>query len=183
MQITEYNAFGYILSKTDIERDSIVVDEESEHKGNTLLISRPYDPNFTKQKYTQNVVNHIWLCTKGSISWVNLYTGASKNWNEGYNSLEDPMPVGFWSSTNEEDSTVFCFAPKPNLENTPVMPNVSVVSMTAGQSMVADEQLRLFLCSGEISVNGTAVVGPKQVIISSGKTITASSKVYAYKFN
>lgn len=183
MQITQYNAFGYTLAKTELDRDGIVVDEASEHKGNTLLVSRPFDPNFTKQKYTQNVVNHIWLLTEGSISWVNLYTGATKNWNEGYNSLEDPMPIGFWSSTNEEDSTVFCFAPKPNLEKTPVMPDVSVISMNTGESMVADEQIRLFLCSGEISVNGIAAVGPKQVVVSSGKTITASSKVYAFKFN
>ena len=183
MQITQYNAFGYILSKTDLERDGMVVDEESEHKGNTLLISRPYDPNFTKQKYTQNVVNHIWLSTKGSISWVNLYTGVTKNWNEGYNSLEDPMPIGFWSSTHEEDSTVFCFGPRLNLEKTPVMPDVSVISMNTGESMVANDQTRLFLCSGEFSVDGTAVVGPKQVVVSSGKTITASSKVYAFKFN
>jgi hypothetical protein len=183
MQLTQYNAFGYILAKINVDQGEIVVDDASEHIGNTILISRPYDPNFTKQMYTPKAANHIWLLTEGSISLTNLYTGATKMWNEGYSSLDDPMSVGFWSSIHEEDSTMFCFSPKFNLEKTPVMPNVSVVSMLAGESINIEEQYKLFLCSGEISVNGTAVVGPKQVIISSGKTITAASKVYGFKFN
>lgn len=183
MQHTKYNAFGYILSKIEVDKDEILTDEDNEHTGNTILISRPYNPDFKKQNYVPKTANHIWLLTEGHINYVNLYTGVSVDWEEGYCSLDTPMPIGFWASTHAEDSVVFCFSPMLNLDNLPVMPDVSSFKLNIGESVTTSESTRIFLCDGEMSVNGTAVVGPKQVVISTGKTITATTKVYGFKFN
>jgi len=183
MQHTKYNAFGYTLVRTQVQKDEIITDTNHEHTDNTLLITRPYNPNFKKQSYVTDSINHIWLTTSGNIKYTNLYTGAVVNWSEGYCSLDNPMPVGFWAIDHEEDSTAFCFSPRKNLEMDPVMPDVSTFKMDIGESITVNEQKRLFLCQGQLSIEGQSVTGPTQVIISSGRTITATTKIYGFEFN
>ena len=183
MQSTKYNAFGYKLSKVEANQGEIVTEETSHHYDNTFLVSRPYDPNIVKDNITPKTVNNIYLVTKGLIRLVNLYSGATKDWSEGYCSLDDPMPLGLWASTQEMDSTVFTFVAHANQDLTPVMPNVTTFRLNAGSSITTSGQTRIFLCDGELSINGTAVTGSKQLVISSGKTITATTNSYGFTFN
>ena len=183
MQITRYNAFGYKIAKTEIEKDEIVTDENHPHYENTILISKLYNPDILKKNITPKTVNNIWLVTEGLIEYVNLYTGTTLDWSEGYCTLDTPMPVGFWSSTHLSDSIVWCFNAFDNQDVVPVMPDVSTFRLEAGSSTTTSGQQRIFLCSGEMSINGTAVTGSKQLIISSGKTIAATTNCYGFKFN
>ena len=183
MQITKYNAFGYKLTKTEAKQGEIETDETNQHYDNTFLVSRPYDPNIVKDNITPKTVNNIYLVTKGLVRFVNLYSGATKDWNEGYCSLDDPIPLGLWASTQEIDSIVFVFTAHVNQDLTPVMPNVTTFRLNTGSSITTSGQTRIFLCDGELSINGTAVTGPKQLIISSGKTITATTNSYGFTFN
>lgn len=183
MQITKYNAFGYIVAKTLVEKDEIVTDESHPHFENTILISKTYNPDILKKNITPKTVNNIWLVTEGSISYVNLYSGATMDWGKGYCSLDEPMPIGFWASTHNMNSTVWCFNALDNQDVVPVMPNVSKFQLLTGETINTNGQHRIFLCDGELSINNTAVTASKQLIISSGKTITATTDCYGFKFN
>lgn len=183
MQHTKYNAFGYVVVNTVLSQGELINDKNHEQVDNTLIVKRPYNPNITKENYAPNSINHIWLAVEGVIRYTNMYSGDEILWDEGYCSLDNPMPVGMWVSEVEQNSSVFCLSPGINTEKDPIMPSVSTFKMNTGNTTTIVESTNLFLCKGELSVNGVAVVGPKQVVISSGKTITATSNSYGFIFN
>lgn len=184
MQHTKYKAFGYNLVKNEAQMGEIVTDNTLDHFDNIFNITRPYNPNLRAADYAPGTsLNNIWLLVSGRLSFVNLYTGNTFEWTEGYCSLDTPMPIGLWSMTHEEDTVVFTITPANNLDVVPVMPDVTTFRLSSGSSTTTNGQKRIFLCSGEVSINGVAATAGKQLVISSGKTITATVDSYGFVFN
>ena len=183
MQHTHYKAFGHSVVKTEVVKDEIIVDRNHEHLNNTVIISKPYNKDINTSNFVPGTFNHIWLVTKGKVSFVNLYTGATLDWDVGYCSLDNPMPVGFWVGKHELDSEFFCFSPQTNVDVVPIMPDVSTFKMVAGSSTIITEDTKLFVCAGQLQVENTSISSPTQLSISAGKTITATTDIYGFKYN
>ena len=180
---TPYRAFGYIVIKDIITQDEKLSDDELFRRG-VFTVNTEFDPNLTVDEYKFGDYNHIWLYTSGQITHTNIYTGDASIRREGYNTLDTPEVLGIYKITCEEDAVAFCISPAGwNSQQVPMIPNVTIFKLLAGESSNIVSGTKLFLASGEFESNGIVANTIGQITFSSNKTINAITNCYGFIFN
>jgi hypothetical protein len=178
-----FRAFGYVLTRTDLEPGEGVSDEFANH--NTFISNGPADTNLTKEEYDPKVFNHIWVITRGKCVTTVRETGQKICRTPGFNTLEhtDTWPlVGVLDTEVLDEMRLFCISPLHNINRVPVVPDVSFFSIKAGEQYEVLNHTRLFFCDGEVLFNGISISETSQLIIASG-SITAVKDSYGLIFN
>ena len=178
-----FRAFGYIVTRTDLEPGEGVSDEFANH--NTFASNGPADVNLTKDMYNPKVFNHIWVITRGKCVTTVRDTGQKIIRTPGFNTLQhtDTWPlVGVLDTEVLEPMRLFCISPLHNINRIPVIPDVSFISIEEGQEYAVNKQTKLFFCDGEIKFSGMPVSEACQLNIAGG-SITASKPSYGLVFN
>lgn len=178
-----FRAFGYIVTRTDLEPGEGVSDEFADH--NTFISNGPANVNLTKDEYDPKIFNHIWVITRGKCVTTVRDTGQKIFRTPGFNTLQhtDTWPlVGTLDTEVLDDMRLFCISPLHNINRTPVVPDVSFFSLKAGDKYEVLGQTKLFFCDGELVFNGINVSETSQLIIGSGH-ILATKDSFGLVFN
>ena len=73
------------------------------------------------------------------------------------------------------DATVFCFS---SALNRGFIPALEPVMLSAGETQDLQDNTKLFLCRGTVTVNEKDITGPCQIAVQKAKPITAKDDVY-----
>ncbi len=82
---------------------------------------------------------------------------------------------GVFKDVAVEASVCFCFDPKRHND---YVPPLDIVNLAQGEENTCSAGTRLFLCEGEISIDGQLLTGPCQVLLKGNKTIIAQTDAY-----
>jgi hypothetical protein len=182
MEQKVFRAFGYVVTRTDLEPGEGVSDEFANH--NTFASNGPANVNLTKEEYDPKVFNHIWVITRGKCVTTVRDTGQKIFRTPGFNTLHhtDTWPlVGVLDTEVLDKMRLFCISPLHNINRVPVVPDVSFFSIKAGEHFEFLDRTKLFFCDGEIVFKGITISESSQIIMDGG-TLSATKDSFGLVF-
>lgn len=173
-------AFGYIIVQNEWEQGEIFSDDYCSN--NTFSITRELDPHLTADRYHEQDFNHIWLITSGRVDVVEEATGSVCVRTAGFCTLDVENQKGVLNARVVEPTRLYCLSANRNLKRTPIIPAVESFKLPAGEDYSCDNETRLFLADGKLSMGGITIEGPCQIQVSAGKLLTAITNSYGLVF-
>ena len=179
MKFTNYNFFGYTLSKFEHDRGEQSQGRKLSNDG-TYVIYRQYSPDITKESYNPLVFNDIILVTDGHLVTTEVSTLTRHDRLPGFCTLDEGYVLGLCFDEYVEPTTMFSITPNTNLNNVPVMPNVSTLRWM--NEDVIQAPVKFFLAKGSFRKNGVVYSDVGSYSVTSG-SITAASDCLGFILN
>jgi hypothetical protein len=180
---TLYNAFGYQVVIAEFNAGDIDTDSDNFVKNNMYTISSRLRFDVSPSEYVDGMNVHVWVALAGSWIVHNLNTGSQVTRLPGDSNLVTPVPFGTYVDEHVGWSKRLFISGRANKENTPVLPPMTLFSLSEGEEYTATEDTKLFLGAGILVANTTTISEPGSVIITSGKTVRAEADSYGVIFD
>jgi hypothetical protein len=180
---TNYSAFGYIINKATLEPGDVPISRTKKYVvGNWYMVDHAYNPNLTRDDYLNgnHSYNEISLHISGKVAITPVHTMTPTYYTRGHCTVDCLYELGMVKEEVIEPTVVFGIDPFDNLDNTPVLPDVSVLRWSAGS--VIEPPVKFFLADGSFSKNGTVYSTVGAYTLSSGN-IEVVSDCLGFVFN
>lgn len=175
-------AFGYVVLKNEFDENEILNDELFVNNVCNILSPAANSDGLFINK-TNLKSGYTWLYTSGKVEITNVYNGQSHMRLPGYCNVDTPESVGMFMHNILEPSTVFCLGPVINSSRTPLVPKTQVFRLKSGETTTLVTGTKLFLASGNMTIDDNQLSGPRQVWVkTSDKTVTADADCYGLIF-
>ena len=181
MKHVTFNSFGYIVTKAEYDAHEVIEDYPCRNEY-TLTVKNHFNPDVTKETYSNNNYDVILLYTKGKVNCNILTKGRFEERGPGFCTLDDPYVPGIYLETMEEPVEVFSILPENNFHNSPVLPRVSTFRLMKDDTRDIPAGTKIFLASGKFTAGTSTVEGPTSVSFSTQRSILAQENSYGFIF-
>lgn len=183
MERTIYNAFGYEVVIADIDSNYIDTDDNDFVTNNMYKISNRLRFDISPSEYVDGMYAHVYVVLAGSWIVHNLNTGTQVTRQPGDNNLTTPIPFGTYVDEHIGWSKRLFISGRFNRKNNPILPPMTYFGLKEGEEYTATEDTKLFLGIGTLVANTTTISQPGSIVISSGKTVRATTDCHGVIFN
>lgn len=183
MVSTDYLAFGYRINKVELEPGEIVRSACKKYVvGDWYLVDGEFDPNLTREDYLSGnfTYSEISLHVSGRVAITPVHTMTPTYYTRGHCNIDCNYEKGLVKEEVLEPTVIFNIEPFTNLDNTPILPNVSVLRWVAGE--VIEPPLRFFLADGSFK-KGNNVYSTAGAYSLSSSNIEIISDCLGFVFN
>ncbi len=152
---TNYLAFGYKINKAVLEPGDFIESPAKKYvAGKWYLVDHDYNPNLTREDYLSGKFsyNEISLHVSGKVAITPIHTMIPTYYTKGHCNVDMPYEKGMVKEDIIESTTVFGINPFDNLDQNPVLPDVSILRWAAGDVIVPP--VRFFLAVGSFKKDG-----------------------------
>jgi len=130
---------------------------------------------------------YVTLHTKGTVTFENIKTGEKINVKEGdFYPFDIPLSPGEYKVLIDSDMEHLCISPftHNNMQYHPLEEKISPFKLKSGQSVVIEQNKRLFLVKGLLQIDSKNYSGVNRIKFSSGnKNVKALDDSYGFFIN
>lgn len=183
MVSSNYMAFGYMINKIQLEPGEVFRTKCKKYVvGDWYVVDSGYNPNLTRENYESGdfTYSEISLHVSGKVNITPMHTMVPVEYTRGHCNVDRPYDKGMVKEEVIETSVIFNITPFDNLNNVPVLPNVSVLRWSVGD--IIEPPLRFFLADGSFSKGGDTYSTTGAYTLSVG-SIEITSDCLGFIFN